>query len=153
MERTLVLIKPDALQRGLVGEIISRFERKGLKIIAVKMLRMSPELAREHYSHLVGKPFYPELEKFMTSMPIIAMVLEGKDAVSVVRKLVGATNAREAEPGTIRGDLSMSVSKNVVHASDSLETAEAEIKRFFSEDELYPWQRKHEEFFYAEDEL
>lgn len=152
MQRTLVLIKPDALERGLVGRIIERFENKGLKIVGIKMLKMDPNMAKEHYSHLVDKPFYPSLERFMTSKPVIAMVLEGKDAVSVVRKIVGATNAREADPGTIRGDFSMSVSKNIVHASDSLETAQEEIKRFFSEDEIFIWERK-EELFYAEDEL
>ncbi len=151
MERTLILFKPDALQRGIVGEILSRFEKKGLKIVAMKMLKMDAEKVREHYAHLADKPFFPALEKFMTH-PIIAAVLEGKDAVAVVRKMVGATNAREAEPGTIRGDYSMSISKNVIHASESREVAEEEIRRFFDEKEIFSWER-NEYWFYAEDEL
>lgn len=151
MERTLILFKPDALQRGIVGEILSRFEKKGLKIIGMKMLKMSPEMIREHYRHLVDKPFFPALERFM-SHPIIAVVLEGKDAVAVVRKMVGVTNAREAEPGTIRGDYSMSISKNVIHASENKEVAEEEVRRFFKEEELFSWKRE-EYWFYAEDEL
>jgi len=150
MERTLVLIKPDAVVRELVGEIISRFERKGLKIVGMKMLKMSRELSREHYAHLVDKPFYPELENFMTHMPIFAMVLQGKDAVSMVRKFVGVTNAREANPGTLRGDFAVSVSKNIIHASDSLETAKAEVRRFFKDDELFSYKRT--DYLYSDDE-
>lgn len=151
MERTFVMIKPDALERELVGEIINRLERKGLKLVAIKMIKMSKEKAREHYSHLVDKPFYPSLEEFITSKPCIAMVWQGKNAVEVVRKLVGLTNSREASPGTIRGDYSMSVSKNVIHASDSKETAEKEIKRFFEEHEIFDWHRNRL-LYYAEDE-
>ncbi len=151
-ERTLILIKPDAINRGLIGEIISRFEKKGLKIVGMKMLKMSKEKAKEHYSHHVGKPFYPDLEKFMTSMPIIAFVVEGKEAVNVVRKIVGSTNGREAEPGSIRGDYSMSVSKNLIHASDSKENAEKEIKRFFKDEELFDYELAYDEFLYASDE-
>ncbi len=151
-ERTLILIKPDAINRGLAGEIISRFEKKGLKIVGMKMMKMSEEKAREHYSHHVGKPFYPDLEKFMTSMPIIALVVEGRNAVDVVRRIVGSTNGREAEPGSIRGDYSMSVSKNLIHASDSKENAEKEIKRFFKEDELFDYRLAYEDFLYASDE-
>ena len=151
-ERTLILIKPDAINRGLAGEIISRFEKKGLKIVGMKMMKMSEEKAREHYSHHVGKPFYPDLEKFMTSMPIIALVVEGRNAVDVVRRIVGSTNGREAEPGSIRGDYSMSVSKNLIHASDSKENAEKEIKRFFKEDELFDYGLAYEDFLYASDE-
>ncbi len=150
MERTVILIKPDALNRELVGEIISRFERKGLKLVGIKLMQLSPELSKEHYSHLVGKGFYPELEEFMTHHPIVALALEGKDAVDVVRKLVGVTNAREASPGTIRGDLSMSVSKNTIHASDSKESAEKELKRFFKDEELFSY-NKHD-YFYSSDE-
>lgn len=151
-ERTLILLKPDAIQRGFVGEIIQRFERKGLKIVALKMLKMSPDLAKEHYAHLVGKPFYPDLEKFMTTHPIIAAIIEGKDAVEVVRTMLGPTNATKALPGTIRGDLSNSTSRNVIHASDSKETAEKEIKRFFKENEIFEYDFVTEAFRYASDE-
>ena len=153
MERTVVLIKPDAIDRGIAFEVASRFERMGFKVVALKMIHMKPEMSKEHYSHLVEKPFYPNIEKFMTSKPVIAMVLEGKDAVNVVRKRLGRTNAREAEPGTIRGDYSMSTQKNLVHASDSIETAEKEIKRFFKQDEIFNYSRANEESFYASDEL
>ncbi len=153
MERTLVLFKPDVLQRGLLGEIIARFERKGLKIVGLKMLRMSPETAKEHYAHLTSKPFYPGLEKFMTHMPIVAMVVEGVEAVEVGRKLAGATNSRKAEAGTVRGDFSNSTSRNAIHASDSLETAKKEVARFFKEEELFDYKMVLHEYFYAEDEL
>ena len=152
MERTLILLKPDALKRELVGEIISRIERKGLKIIAMKMLKMSKSLAREHYAHIADKPFYKYVEEYMTSTPIIAMVVEGKEAVSVVRRIVGVTNGREAEPGSIRGDFSVSISKNLIHASDSVETAEKEIARFFSEEELFEWKRD-DSLYYSEEEI
>lgn len=150
MERTVILLKPDAIQRELIGEILSRFEKKGLKVVGLKMLQLSPELSKEHYSHLVGKPFYPQLESFMIHMPIVAVALEGKDAVEVVRKMVGKTNAREAEAGTIRGDFSMSVSKNTIHASDTKETAEKELKRFFKKEELFNY--KKSDYYYSSDE-
>jgi len=152
MEQTLILIKPDGIQRGAVGSIVNRFERKGLKIVGMKMLQMSKELAKEHYAHLVKKPFYTDLEKFMTEHPIVAMVVEGKDAVEVVRLIVGPTNASKAPAGTIRGDFSNSTSRNVIHASDSKETAEKEVKRFFKEDELYDYEFANEEYRYAADE-
>ena len=133
MERTLVLIKPDGVERGLVGEIITRFEKKGLKIPAMKVLTMSRELAEEHYAEHVGKPFYEKLVKFMTSGPIVAMIIEGREAIKVVRKLAGATDPVEALPGTIRGDFSVLEPANTLHASDSKEAAEREIKRFFPE--------------------
>lgn len=151
MQKTVVLIKPDALQRELVGEILSKFEKKGLKIIGLKMIHMDSKLSKEHYSHLTDKPFYKSLEEFMTSSPLVAVALEGKDAVEVVRKLVGITNAREASPGTIRGDYSMSVSKNTIHASDSEETAEKELKRFFKKEELYSYEKNDN--YYSKDEL
>ena len=150
-ERTLLLIKPDAMQRGLTGEILGRFERKGFKIVGLKMLHVSKELAKEHYAHLVSKPFYPDLEKFMTSQPIVAAVVEGKEAVEVTRLIVGPTNASKAPGGTIRGDLSNSTSRNVIHASDSKETAEKEIKRFFKPNELFEY-KLNEAFLYASDE-
>ncbi|MEM4360361.1 MAG: nucleoside-diphosphate kinase [Candidatus Bilamarchaeaceae archaeon] len=151
-ERTLILLKPDAIQRGLVGDIISRFERKGLKIVGLKMLRMDTRFAKEHYAHLVNKPFYPDLEKFVTEHPMVAMVIEGKEAVEVVRLIVGPTNATKAPAGTIRGDLSNSTSRNVIHASDSKETAEKEIKRFFKDNELFEYKFMNEYYRYAADE-
>jgi nucleoside-diphosphate kinase len=152
IERTLVLIKPDAFQRALVGEILARFEKKALKIVGMKMFRMSPGLAKEHYAHLTDKPFYPGLEAFMTREPILALALEGQEAVEVVRKIVGVTNARKAEAGTIRGDFSMSTGRNTIHASDSIETARNEVARFFSEQELFGYKLVLEDYIYAEDE-
>ncbi len=152
MEKTVVLIKPDAFQRGLVGRILSRFERKGLKIVGMKMVKMSPGLAKEHYAHLVDKPFYPGLEKFMTNEPILVFVLEGQEAVEVVRKIVGVTNSRKADAGTVRGDYSMSTGRNTIHASDSIETARAEITRFFAPEELFDYNLKVWDYIYAEDE-
>lgn len=148
----MLLIKPDAIQRGLVGEIVARFERKGFRVAGLKMLQMSPELAKEHYAHLVEKPFYPDLEKFVTTHPTVAMVIEGKEAVEVTRLIVGPTNASEAPGGTIRGDLSNSTSRNVIHASDSKETAEKEIKRFFQDSELFDYSLNVSEFLKASDE-
>ena len=152
MERTLILVKPDAFQRALVGKIISRFEEKGLKIVGLKMLKISPELAKEHYAHLVDKPFYPGLEQFMTSAPILALAIEGQEAVEVIRKIVGITNSRKADAGTIRGDYSMSTGRNTIHASDSLETAKKELERFFKPEELFDYQLIVWDFIYAEDE-
>lgn len=152
-ERTLILIKPDAIQRGVMGRIIARFESRGLKVIGMKMLKMSKELAHEHYSHLVTKPFYPDLEKFMTHHPIVAIALEGKECVQVVRDMMGSTNSRKALPGTIRGDLSMSTSRNVIHGSDSVETAEKEVKRFFKPEELYSYKFASSDYIYAGDEM
>ncbi len=149
----MVLIKPDAIDRALAFEVASRFEKKGLKVVALKMLKMTSEMSKEHYAHLASKPFYPYLEEFMTSKPMIAMILEGKDAVNVVRKMVGKTNGREADSGTVRGDFSISQQKNLVHASDSLETAEKEIKRFFRPEEIFEYKRATEDTFYARDEL
>lgn len=151
-ERSLLLIKPDALQRGLIGEIIARFERKGFKIVGLKMFHVSKELSKEHYAHLVSKPFYQDLEKFVTSFPLVAMVIEGKEAVEVTRLILGPTNASKAPAGTVRGDLSNSTSRNVIHASDSKETAEKEIKRFFRPDELFDYKLNNEGFLYASDE-
>jgi nucleoside-diphosphate kinase len=153
MERTLILFKPDVLQRGLLGEVISRFEKKGLKIVGLKMLKLSPAVAKEHYAHLTAKPFYPGLERFMTHQPIVVMAVEGVEAVEVGRKLAGVTNSRKAEAGTIRGDFSNSTSRNVIHASDSLETAGKEVARFFRKEELFDYKLVLHEYFYAEDEL
>lgn len=151
-ERTLLLVKPDALQRGLVGGILERFERKGFKIMGMKMLQMTKGLSKEHYSHLVDKPFYPDLEKFVTEHPMVAIVVEGKEAVEVARLIVGPTNATKAPGGTVRGDFSNSTSRNVIHASDSKETAEREIKRFFKPEELFDYEFKNGYYRYAADE-
>ena len=152
MERTLLLLKPDAIQRGLIGQIVSRFEKKGFRIVGMKMMQMSKDIAKEHYAHLVDKPFYPDLEKFVTSHPLVAMVVEGKEAVDVVRLIVGPTNASKAPAGTIRGDFSNSTSRNVIHASDSLETAKKEVARFFRGDELFQYEMKVADYIKASDE-
>ncbi len=131
MERTLVLVKPDGVERGLVGEVIRRFEAKGLKLMDLKMVKMSPELSDHHYAEHVGKDFYPSLKAFITRGPVVAMVLEGPTAVAVVRKMVGVTDAAQAESGTIRGDLACSKEENLIHASDSVASAEREIGVFF----------------------
>lgn len=132
MEQTLVLCKPDAVERGLVGEIVSRFEQKGLTIKALRMLTISPDIAEKHYAEHVGKPFYPDLVSFIGRSPAVAMILEGPENTwSIVRTMMGATNAAEAAPGTIRGDLSAQFTENLVHGSDSAESAEREINIFF----------------------
>lgn len=141
MERTFVMVKPDGVQRGLVGEIISRLERKGLKIVAIKMLKIPMEMAEKHYEEHKNKPFFSSLISYITSSPVVAMVVEGKNAVKVVRKLVGATNPAEAEPGTIRGDFGLDLGRNVVHASDSITSAEREIRLFFKDDEILNYER------------
>lgn len=142
MQRTFVAIKPDAVQRGLIGEIITRFERKGLKIIGLKIMQIDKETAEKHYAEHIGKPFFENLTNFITSGPIVAMVLEGKNAVEMVRKLMGATNPQNADPGTIRADYAHTMERNVVHGSDSVMSAEREISIFFNENELIPgWKR------------
>ncbi len=151
-EKTLVLIKPDAIQRGLTGEIISRFERKGIKMVGIKMMGLDDDLLKQHYSHLADKSFFPSLVKFMKSSPIIAVCFEGLEVVNAVRLLCGITKAREAEAGSIRGDLAMSVSCNVVHASDSTENAKKEVERFFKADEIHDYSKSDYEHVYAEDE-
>ncbi len=148
MERTFVMVKPDGVQRGLVGEVIGRLERKGLKIVAVKMLWIKRELAENHYAEHREKPFFQNLVEYITSSPVVAMVVEGKNAISVVRTLVGATNPAEASPGTIRGDFGLDVGRNVVHASDSPESAEREIKLFFSDDEIMSYEKADERWIY-----
>ncbi|MFL5734735.1 MAG: nucleoside-diphosphate kinase [Chloroflexia bacterium] len=139
MERTLVLLKPDALQRGLIGEITSRFERKGLKLVGMKMMKLDDALLDEHYSHLSHLPFFGDIKRFMMLAPVIAVCWEGVDCVETVRRLCGVTKSREAAPGTIRGDLGMSIQANLVHASDSLETAGKEVPRFFKDEELFDY--------------
>jgi len=136
VERTLVLVKPDGVERGLVGEVISRFEKKGFKIKALKMLRMTREMAEEFYSVHKGKHFYNDLVEFITSGPIVAMILEGDSAIEVVRLMIGATDGRKAQPGTIRGDYALSIQNNIVHASDSKESFEREYPIIFREEEI-----------------
>lgn len=152
MERTLVLVKPDAIQRGLVGEITTRFERKGLKLLGMKMMSLDEAVLREHYAHIADKPFFPGVSRFMQSSPVVAMCWEGLDVVETVRRITGITKAREAEAGSIRGDFAMSVSCNVIHASDSLDSAEAEVKRFFKPDEIYEYDKSEFVHVYGEDE-
>jgi len=153
MERTLILIKPDAISRGLAGNIVSRFEQKGLKIVGIKFIKLSDSLLNEHYSHLADKPFFGGTKRFMQSTPVIAMCLEGLDCVDTVRRICGITKAREASPGTIRGDLAMSIQANLVHASDSVETAQSEVKRFFADSELFEYEYSLSPSVYSEDEL
>jgi nucleoside-diphosphate kinase len=133
MERTLILLKPDALQRGIAGQILARFEQKGLKIVGMKLMQITPALAAKHYEAHKERPFYPGLVKFMTSSPVVALALEGLNAIAICRKLMGKTNAADAEPGTIRGDFGMSRSYNLVHGSDGPEAAERELGLFFPE--------------------
>ena len=141
MERTLVLLKPDAVQRGLAGEIINRLERRGLKLAAMKMLLVTEELAHRHYADHVGKPFFEGLVKFITSSPIVAMVVEGENAVDVVRSTMGVTSPSDAAAGTIRGDLALTIGANLIHGSDSTESAKREIGLFFSPDEVIDYTR------------
>ncbi|KKU80234.1 MAG: Nucleoside diphosphate kinase [Candidatus Peregrinibacteria bacterium GW2011_GWA2_47_7] len=152
MERTLVLVKPDGIQRGLVGEVIARLEQKGLKLIGIKMMRLDEVVLREHYAHIADKDFYHGVEKFMRSSPVVAMCWEGLEVVEAVRLLCGITKARKAEAGSIRGDLAMSVSCNVVHASDTVENGDKEVKRFFRDDELFTYHKSEYEHVYGEDE-
>ncbi|MFA6909069.1 MAG: nucleoside-diphosphate kinase [Patescibacteria group bacterium] len=151
-ERTIVLIKPDAIQRSLVANIIHRFELKGLKIVGIKMISVDDATVREHYAHHVDKPFFDSLKRFMQSAPIVVLALEGFEAVKVVRQLAGATSGREADIGTIRGDLSMSLQMNVVHASENVEAAQEELKRFFDSKELFAYDKIDFETLYSESE-
>lgn len=149
-QQTVVLLKPDALQRDLLGEIIGRFERKGLKIVALKLISVTDDVLDEHYAHHKEKPFFAALKEFMMQTPNVAMVLEGIDAVAEVRKIVGATNPREADAGTIRADLSMNVPSNLVHASDSQKAAEEEIKRFFDVNDLFSYEKITDRYIFGE---
>ena len=146
IERTFVMLKPDALSRALVGQIIARFERKGLKMIAVKLMKMDETLASRHYAEHVGKEFYPPLLKFITSGPVLAMVWEGENAIKAVRKLVGNTDPHKADSGTIRGDFAAITRMNLVHASYSEESAEREIALFFEESDMIEWERACEQY-------
>lgn len=148
MERTFVMIKPDGVQRGLVGEIIRRYEQKGFKIVAMKLMQVTRELAEKHYAEHKGKPFFEGLVSYITSGPVVAMVLEGKGVIAAVRAMNGATNPAQAAPGTIRGDLAIEVGRNVVHGSDSPESAEREIAIYFREEELCSYKKIDEEWLY-----
>ena len=141
MERTLIIAKPDALQRGLIGEIITRLERKGLKLIGIKMSSLDQAMLREHYAEHVDKSFYGGLEQFMKSSPVILMAWEGYECVESVRVLVGATNPRQAAPGSIRGDLAVGTGRNLIHASDSKKRGQAEVASFFKPDELFDYDK------------
>lgn len=141
MERTLIILKPDAVQRGLLGEITSRLERKGLKLIGVKMASLDEAILRNHYAEHLEKPFYAGLEKFMKSSPVVLMAWEGFEAVDSVRSLVGATNPRQADPGSIRGDLAIGEGRNLIHASDSKPTGEKEVASFFDPEELFDYDK------------
>jgi len=132
MEKTLVLIKPDGVRRNLIGEVVSRFENRGLSVSAMSMVQLTPDIAREHYKDHVEKPFYPNLEEFITSGPLVTMILRGDNAVEAVRSTMGSTNCAQAAPGTIRGDFGLTMTENIVHGSDSVESAEREIGIFFS---------------------
>ena len=151
-EKTLVLIKPDGVQRGLIGEVLTRFERKGLKVVGIKMMRLDEAVLREHYAHIADKPFFPGVSQFMQSSPVIALCLEGLEVVAAVRILCGITKSRAADAGSIRGDLAMSVACNVVHASDSVETAKKEVPRFFHPDEVHSYDKSEFVHDYTEDE-
>ena len=148
MERTFVMIKPDGIQRALVGQVISRLESKGLKLVAAKLMRIDEELASRHYGEHVGKPFYEPLIKYITSGSVLATVWEGRNAISCVRTVVGKTNPQEAAPGTIRGDFGMETGRNIIHASDGPESAEREINLFFSADEILDYERIDEVWLY-----
>jgi nucleoside-diphosphate kinase len=139
LERTLIILKPDAVQRGLSGEIIARFEKKGLQIVGAKMMKIPAQLAETHYEPHKGKPFYPGLVKFMTSSPVIVLALAGKDAINIARKMMGKTFGSQAEPGTIRGDFGVSNSFNLIHGSDAPESATRELGLFFKPEELLDW--------------
>jgi nucleoside-diphosphate kinase len=148
MEKSLVLIKPDAVQRGLAGEIISRLEKKGLKIVAMRMLRMDEALAQRHYAVHNGKPFYEDLVRFITSGPIIAIVFQGNNAVEAIRQMAGLTDPAKASTGTIRGDMGMDIGHNLIHGSDSLENASTEIDLFFTADEIVSYDREIDRWIY-----
>ena len=152
MEKTLIIIKPSGVQRCLVGPVIERFQRKGLQINGIKMMQLDEEILRRHYAHLTDRPFFPNILRSMMACPVIVMVISGNDAVAVVRKMTGATNGRQADPGTIRGDFSMSGQENIIHASDSPENAAIEIDRFFRPEEVFEYQLPTLQYLYADNE-
>ncbi|MBD5172483.1 MAG: nucleoside-diphosphate kinase [Bacteroidales bacterium] len=153
MERTLAILKPSCIERSLIGEIINRIEKRGIIIQGMKMIRMTEEMCRAHYSHLVEKPFFPELVKQMTCTPVIVICLAGVEVVRVFREMTGVTNGRNALPGTLRGDFCVSGQMNIVHASDSVENAQAEVARFFSPEELFDYVPENLNFLYGAGEI
>ncbi|MDE6271956.1 MAG: nucleoside-diphosphate kinase [Muribaculaceae bacterium] len=153
MEQTLVILKPSAVERRLIGRIIERIENRGLIITGMKMMQLDEKILREHYAHLVDKPFFPSIVESMTASPVIVMCLKGVDVVSVFRTMTGVTNGRNAAPGTLRGDFCMSGQANIVHASDSPENALIEINRFFRPEEIFDYTPSNIQFFYGDDEL
>ena len=150
-ETSLIIFKPDTLQRGLLGEMIHRFERKGLKIRGLKMMQLEDAVLEEHYAHIKDRPFFGGIKEYMKATPVVVLAITGINAISAIRIIVGPTKGYEAGAGTIRGDFSMSGQSNIVHASDSKESAEAELKRFFSEDELFDYERPNFPFIYADE--
>ena len=152
METTLVLLKPSCVQRQLIGEVINRFERRGLRISGLKMMQLSDEILREHYAHLVDRPFFPGLCASMQASPVVVLAISGVDAVQVVRTMTGVTNGREAAPGTIRGDYSVSNQQNIVHASDSTSNAQIELARFFKPEEIFDYQSGAFAYIYGDGE-
>ncbi len=152
MEQTVVLVKPDGVQRGLIGEIIHRFERKGLKLASVKMISLNDAILDEWYAHHKDKPFFPGLKSYMQSYPVVAMLLEGIDVVVTVRKMIGITRARDADPGTIRGDFAMSQQYNLIHASESVEAAQRERQIIFNTREVFDWEKVDDIHVYLEEE-
>lgn len=153
MERSVVLVKPDGVQRGVVGEIIHRFERKGLHLVALKMISLDDALLDEWYSHHKDKPFFGGLKAYMKSYPVVAMLWQGVDSVETIRKMIGVTRGRAAEPGTIRGDFAMSQQYNLIHASENAEIAQKEAKLMFSDSEIFTWEKSDLKHIYIEDEL
>lgn len=151
METTLVLLKPSCVQRQLIGEVLNRFERRGLRISGMKMMQLSDEILREHYAHLVDRPFFPSLAASMQASPVVALAISGVDAVQVVRTMTGVTNGREAAPGTIRGDYSVSNQQNIVHASDSTSNAAIELARFFRPEEIFDYTSGMQGYIYGEE--
>lgn len=153
IQKTLIILKPDAIHRGIVGEILDRFEQKGIKPVAMKMLKMTDLLLDKHYAQHKGKHFLPRLKKFMRSLPVVLVVLEGLDVVQVVRNMCGPTDGKNAPPGTIRGDYGMSISANLIHSSEDLKAAKREINIFFRKNEIFSYLRPDIHFYYTEDEV
>ena len=141
MQQTLILLKPDCIQKWYIGEVVSRLEKKGLKIVAMKMMEMTDTIIKDHYGHLASKPFFPEIVAYMTMSPIIALIVEGDNSIETLRNMCGTTNPLQAAPGTIRGDLALTIRYNVIHASDSEDSAKAEIARFFATNEVYNYEK------------
>lgn len=153
MEQTLVIIKPGTIQRGYIGEIIQRFEKKGLQLCGMKMIQLDEEILLEHYAHLANRPFFKRIKDAMMITPVIVCCWKGIDAIRIVRSMAGVTNGRDAAPGTIRGDYSVSVQENIIHASDAPETAAIELKRFFKKEEIFDYKQHQLDFLYANDEI